>query len=254
MFSWARQRQLLYGAIVFVFLLSIIGVPVYVLFFNKVPTCFDGIQNGIETGLDCGGNCDRACANEVLPEPIVLWSRPFSVAKGSHNLVAYVQNPNVNHTAEPVPYIFLVYDKDNVLIGTREGYAMVPPTKTFPIFEPAFDAGTRIPAKAIFEFTSSAVWNKFETSKPELDVIDERLLNATTTPTIKASLVNHTINTYRNIEVVVVVYNRLGNAFAASKTLVDISRGNSEEPIVFTWPYPFTEEVSKIEIIPKLPI
>lgn len=254
MFSWARQRQLLYGGVVAVFLLSIVGIPVYVTFFNKAPTCFDRVMNGIETGVDCGGDCERACANEVFPEPIVLWSRMFSVARGLHNLVAYVQNPNVNHTAEPVPYVFLVYDKDNVLIGTREGYAVVPPTKTFPIFEPAFDAGARVPAKTVFEFTAPAVWNKFEVSKPELEVIDERLLNATSSPQIKASVVNKTINIYRNIEVVVIVYNQGGNAFASSKTIIDVLRPNAEEPVVFTWPSGFIEGVAKIEIIPKLPI
>lgn len=254
MFSWSHQRQLIYGTIVFLFLLFVIGIPTYFIFFNKAPTCFDGKQNGNEIAVDCGGSCDRACAGDVLPEPIVSWSRPFSVARGLNNLVAYIQNPNVNYTAEPIPYIFLVYDKENVLLGTREGYARVPPTKTFPIFEPAFDAGTRQPAKAVFEFTAPAVWNRFITLKPELDVIDERVLNASTSPSIKATLVNRTINKYTNVEVVAIVYNNAGNAFAASKTVVDIIRGNSQAPLVFTWPSGFTEEISKVEIIPKLPI
>jgi hypothetical protein len=254
MFSWAHQKQLIYGTGVFLFLLLVIGIPVYFTFFNALPTCFDGKMNGNEIEVDCGGSCDRACAHEVLPEPIVSWSRPFNVARGLNNLVAYVQNPNVNYTAEPIPYIFLVYDKENVLLGTREGYARVPPTKTFPIFEPAFDAGTRQPAKAVFEFTAPAVWNRFETAKPELDILDERVLFASTTPNIKATLKNRTINKYTNIEVVAIVYNKQGNAFAASKTIVDIIRGNGEAPLVFTWPTGFTEEVSKVEIIPKLPI
>jgi hypothetical protein len=254
MFSWAHKRQLMYGAGVIVFILLVIGVPVYFIFFNALPTCFDSKMNGDEIGVDCGGSCQRACSQEVLPEPIVSWSRSFTVAQGLNNLVAYVQNPNVNYTAEPIPYIFLVYDKENVLLGTREGYARVPPTKTFPIFEPAFDAGTRQPAKAIFEFTAPAVWNKYDAQKPEFDVIDERLLSASTSPIIKATLLNKTINKYANIEVVAIVYNKDGNAFAASKTIVDIIHGNDEAPLVFTWPTPFTDDISKIEIIPKLPI
>lgn len=254
MFSWAHRRQLIYGSVVFIFLALVLGVPTYFIFFNNAPTCFDGKMNGDEVQVDCGGSCDRACANDVLPEPIVSWSRSFSVARGLHNLVAYVQNPNVNYTAEPIPYIFLVYDAENVLLGVREGYARVPPTKTFPIFEPAFDAGTRQPTKVVFEFTSPAVWNRFETAKPELDVIDERVLNATSSPTIKATLLNKTINKYTNVEVVAIVYNKQGNAFASSKTVVDIIRGNGEAPLVFTWPIGFIDEVSKVEIIPKLPI
>jgi hypothetical protein len=254
MFTWAHRRQLMYGSVVFIFLALVLGVPAYFLFFNNMPTCFDGKMNGSEIGVDCGGSCNRACSSEVLPEPIVSWSRSFNVAGGLNNLVAYVQNPNVNYTAEPIPYIFLVYDNENVLLGTREGYARVPPTKTFPIFEPAFNSGTRQPFKTVFEFTSPAVWNRFETSKPELDVIDERLIDDKTSPSIKATLLNKTINKYNNVEVVAIIYNQQGNAFAASKTVVDTIRGNGEAPLVFTWPVGFTEEVSKIEIIPKLPI
>lgn len=252
MFTWARQRQLLYGLGVLAFFIVFVGLPVYFAYFNKPPTCFDNKQNGDERGVDCGGSCARACQDEVLPEPIVLWARPFTVARGLNNLVAYVQNPNVNYTAEPMPYIFLVYDKENVLLGTREGYARIPPTKTFPIFEPAFDAGTREPAKAIFEFTAPANWNKNPATEPAIDVVDEQLFSASSSPYIRASLANRTINRYKNIEVVAIVYDAAGNAFAASKTVVDVLDPNSQAPLVFTWPQPFVSDVSKIEIIPKL--
>lgn len=254
MFSWAQRRRLIYGSIVAIFLIVSVGFPVYFKFFNNTPTCVDSVMNGTETGVDCGGNCERACAGEVLPEPIVLWSRPFSVARGLNNLVAYVQNPNVNYVAEPIDYVFLVYDEDNVLLGTREGSAMVPPTKTFPIFEPAFNAGERKPVKAIFEFTKPAVWNKFQSVKPELEISDEILKNATSSPRIEAALINKTIDDYRNIEVIAIVYDKEGNAVAASKTVVDQLQADDQKQIVFTWPNPFTFEISKIEIVPKLPI
>lgn len=254
MFSWSQRRQFIYGSIVLLILLIVIGIPTYLFFFNKAPTCFDNKQNGVEQGVDCGGNCAIACQGEVLPEPIVLWARPFSVAKGLHNLVAYAQNPNVEYIAEPIEYVFLVYDKNNVLIGTREGVAMVPPTKTFPIFESSFNAGERQPVKAIFEFTSKAVWKKFQSKKPELSIADERLKNATSTPVLDAVLVNETINRYKNIEVVAIVYNEEGNAAASSKTMVDVLPAEDQVPILFTWPEPFEFTVSRIEIIPKLPI
>lgn len=254
MFNWARQRQLLYGIGVIIFLGLVVGVPVYLKYFNNPPTCFDNKQNGDELAVDCGGSCERACSGEVLPEPIVLWARPFTVAQGLHNLVAYVQNPNVNYTAEPISYIFLVYDKDNVLLGVREGWAKVPPTKTFPIFEPGFDAGLKQPVKTVFEFTSSAKWNKFTTAKPALDIVDDRVLDIDTLPRVRATLLNQTINKYKNIEVVAILYDEKGNAFAASKTVVDILYPNADAPLSFTWPKPFESQISKVEIIPKLPI
>ncbi len=254
MFSWSQKRQLVYGAIVLIFLILVVGLPVYFTFFNNPPLCTDGIMNGNEKGVDCGGDCERACAGEVLPEPIVLWARPFSVDRGLHNLVAYVQNPNVNYIAEPIDYVFLVYDKDNVLLGTREGRAMVPPTKTFPIFEPAFDAGQRQPVKAIFEFTEPAVWKKFQSEKPELDTGDVTLKNASSSPRIEASVINKTINDYKKIEVVAIVYDQNSNAAAASKTTIDRLNADDTQAVSFTWPNPFDFAVSKIEIIPKLPI
>lgn len=254
MFTWARQRQLIYGTCVLLFLLLVIGVPVYFIFFNKPPLCTDNKMNGGETGVDCGGPCSRACDADVLPEPIVMWSRVFTVARGLNNLVAYAQNPNVSYTAEPIPYIFLVYDKDNVLLGTREGYARIPPTKTFPIFEPGFDAGQKEPVKAVFEFTDRAIWHKYSTAKPELEVVNTRTASLDTTPIIRATLVNKTISKYTNIEVVAIIYDLEGNAFAASKTVVDTLYGNASVPLSFTWPKPFTLDISKIEIVPKLPI
>ena len=255
MFTWARQRQLMYGAGVFLFLLIFIGVPIYFTFFNNPPTCFDTKQNGDEVGVDCGGSCQRACSNQVLPEPIVLWSRSFTVAKGLNNLVAYIQNPNVNYTAEPLSYIFSVYDKDNVLLGIREGYAYIPATKTFPIFEAAFNTGEKIPVKVVFEFTSPARWNKSAVSDiPVLNVVDQRVLDEQTSPRIYATLQNSTVYKYKNIEVIAIVYDTDGNAFAASKTIVDSLPGNGSVPLAFTWPSGFTKDISKIEIIPKLPI
>ena len=257
MFSWSKQRQLIYGLIVFVFLLIAVIIPIYFIFFNNRPTCFDGIQNGDERGIDCGGSCSeiRVCQGDVLPEPIISWSRSFSVDQGMTNLVAYVQNPNVGYTAEPIPYIFAVYDQENVLLGVREGVAVVPPVSTFPIFEGNFNSGDRIPAKTTFNFIEPAIWKKSNVAKAELSVSQERLrLDLASGPRVDAILKNETINTFRNTEVVVLIYDNLGNARASSRTKVDVLFGNESKNIVFTWPRPFDFEVSKIEIVPKLSI
>jgi len=253
MFSWAHKRQLIYGLAVLIFLALVIGTPVYLTFFNAAPTCSDGKQNQGETGVDCGGPCARACMQDVIADPIVLWSRPFTVTKGLTNLVAYVQNPNVNYTAEPVEYLFRVYDKENVLLGTRIGRTAIPSTKIFPVFEQAFDAGEKTPVKAFFEFTEPLLWVKSASQKPELEVIDQNLQLASSSPTLSATLVNKTVDTYRRVEVVAIVYDVDGNAMAASKTVVDIIHGNEQAPLIFTWPNPFPGETSKIEILPKIP-
>lgn len=251
--SWNSRRQLMYGSIVVVFLLVVAGVPAYFTFFNNAPTCFDGVQNQNETGIDCGGACERACLVDVIPLPVTIWSRAFSVKNGYYNLVAYVQNANVEYVAEPTKYIFRVYDKDNVLIGVREGYADVPPTKTFPIFEQGFNAGERIPVSTYFEFVRGVPWKKYEGTKPELKVVDQKLSIGTSGPRIDAKLVNVTINRYKNIEVIAIVYDQAGNAMGSSRTYVDELGSSAESSLVFTWPQPFPSVVSRFEIVPKLP-
>ena len=254
MASWAAKRQLLYSSIIIIALLLIIGTPSYFYFFNKTATCFDNKQNQDETGVDCGGGCEKACKIDVVALPVTIWSRAFPVTNGIYNLAAYVQNPNVEYVAGPTQYIFRVYDRENVLIGVREGTADIPPTKTFPIFEQGFSADQRIPVTTFFEFTRDVQWKKYQGSKAELEVTDIKTSNLDTAPRIDAVLVNKTINRYAHVEVVALVYDEKGNAMAASRTFIDDLQSTASAPLFFTWPKPFPSTVSKVEIIPKLSI
>lgn len=250
--NWSANRQLKFGSIFILAVLIILGVPTYFIFFNKTPTCFDGKKNQNELDVDCGGICQRACMQEVIAEPIVLWSRAFKVSEGKYNLVAYVQNANVQYIADPAEYSFKVYDKDNVLIGLREGKVGVPPVKSYPIFEQTFDAGERIPTKVLFQFNSKLNWKKYEAMSPEIKVSEPTVTGTTTNPRIDAKIINTTLNRFDNIEVVSIVYGANDNAIAASRTFVKVLGSRSQEPVVFTWPNTWPEAPTKIEIIPKL--
>lgn len=250
--SWSATRQLLYGTMFLLALLIIVGLPVYFIFFNKTPTCFDGKMNQNELGIDCGGICQKACVQEVIAEPIIMWSRSFPVSGSLYNLVAYVQNPNVNYIAKPVQYSFQVYDKDNVLLALKEGYTDVPPVKTFPIFIQSVDVGARVPAKVLFKFNERLDWNKYQSTRPEVAISEPQVIRATSTPRIDAKVLNKTLNRFENIEVVAIVYGLNDNAMAVSRTFVPVLTSMGTVPVVFTWPNPFPEEITKIEIIPKL--
>lgn len=214
----------------------------------------DAVKNQNEHGVDCGGICQIACFFEVEANPVVQWSRGYYVTKGVYNLVAYVQNPNVNYISRPARYIFRVYDENNVLLGTREGIVALPTTKLFPIFEPGIEVGEQIPRRVTFEFTEPLVWLEYAGERPELLVSDQVLTRADEAPKITAKITNKTLNTYTNVEVVAIIYDDEGNGFMASRTFIDKlgDRGTSE--VSFTWPEPLTASSSKIEIIPKLAI
>lgn len=214
----------------------------------------DNIKNQNEHGVDCGGICQIACMYEVQAEPTIQWSRAYYVSKGIYNLVAYLQNPNTDYISRPTKYIFRVYDENNVVIATREGTVALPTTKLFPIFEPTVSVGERIPKRVSFEFADTITWIEYAGEKPELEVLEQRLSLSTTTPTITATIRNKTLNTYKNVEVVAVIYDEKGNGFLASRTYIDLIGDRQTVTVNFTWPEALTASPSKIEVIPKLAI
>lgn len=253
MFSWSFRRRFLY-----IFILALIIVPPTAFYIwksqQKPPSCTDGKQNQNERGVDCGGICQLACSFDVTAEPTIQWSRAYYVTKGIYNLVAYVQNPNVNYISKQVPYIFKVYDENNILLATREGSVALPTAKLFPIFEAGIDVGERIPKKVVFEFTEPLIWVEYAGERPELAVSDVVLSRINESPKLTAKVSNKTLNQYRGVEVVAILYDVEGNGFAASRTYVDRIGDKQTRDVSFTWPEVFTASTSRIEIIPKLAI
>lgn len=223
-----------------VFLLIII--PVFILYY-KMPTCSDGKKNGAETGVDCGGACDLLCSFEGL-NPIILWSRAFKVTNGVYSAVAYIQNPNINSETE-VSYVFKLYDSNNALISTKANRTFIPKNKVLAIFEQNISVGEKVPVRATFEFTSEMAWRKNSAVQPELVITQKSLVGEETRPRVDAVIENKSIETVEQIEVVAVVYDSLGNAFAASRTFVDKLAKDESARISFTWLQPFkTDKVN----------
>lgn len=253
MFSWAFRRRFLYLAIIFLIIVPPIALYTYIKL-QKPASCQDGVKNQNEHGIDCGGMCQVACMYEVQAYPTIQWSRAYYVSKGIYNLVAYLQNPNVGYISKPVKYIFNVYDADNVLLQSKEGVVAFPTTKLFPIFSPTINLGERIPQRVSFEFLEPITWIEYSGEKPELEVMERSLTHENETPIIEAKIRNKTLHTYKNVEVVAIVYDKEGNGFASSRTYIDKIGDRQDVKVKFTWPEPFTSSSTKIEIIPKLEI
>ena len=254
MFSWAFRRRFLYISILFLIVAIPVGLLTYFEFFNKPPSCQDGVKNQDEHGSDCGGICLVACMYEVQAYPTIQWSRGYYVSKGIYNLVAYLQNPNTEYISLPAAYVFNVYDDKNVLLATKEGTVAFPTTKLFPIFAPTVNVGEKIPKRVSFEFTEPITWLEYHGEKPVLEVTERDLSLVDEAPILEATVRNKTLHTYTNVEVVAVIYDKDGNGFASSRTFIDKIGDREDVKIRFTWPEPFTTQASKIEIIPKLDI
>ncbi len=170
MSSWSLKRQASYVGAILVFLLLVIGTPVYFYFFTTPPTCSDGKKNGDETQIDCGGSCPRFCAQDTLA-PIVLWQRTSEVSPGFYNAVAYVENPNHDALLARASYVFKLYDAENILVTEKRGMINLPPNATTAVFETPLQTGTVVPSRITFDITGSD-WQKMKAKAPIIQTTD----------------------------------------------------------------------------------
>lgn len=248
--SWAQKRKFIYiGAFIILFLLVVVLPTIINLY--KPPTCFDKKQNQDEQGIDCGGSCSLLCSAQYVPLN-VLWSRFSKVNDGVYNVLAYVENPNLNAAANNLDYHFKLYDKNGILLSERFGRTFAPASKILAIFEADLLTGNQIPARADFTFISRAVWFKQDSKESSLSVSQPVLSREDSAPRLSATLANRTVSQVKNIEAVAIIYNIDGNTIAFSRTIIDGLGDKEIKTINFNWPKPFTEPMARTEIVLKI--
>ncbi|PIP86285.1 hypothetical protein COV42_00075 [Candidatus Campbellbacteria bacterium CG11_big_fil_rev_8_21_14_0_20_44_21] len=245
---WALRKRLIYILGFLAVLAVLFALPIY-RSLNKAPTCFDEKQNGAELGIDCGGACEKICQSE-LDEPIILWSRSVPVRDGLYNFLAMIENPNVGAGALDVPYVFKLFDDENILIYERKGRVDISPQARFPIFEGGIVTAQRKPARTFFEFIGPITWLGKTKSASDLIVKSKELIE-NGAPRAEAVILNRGSVSLRNIEAFVIVYDDNGNAIAGSKTFIESVAPDEEREITFTWPEPFQGQARRVEIILK---
>ncbi len=253
MSKWARKRK----RNILIIIASLIFIVLVFSFFsfkNKKPTCFDATQNGKETGIDCGGACQKVCRDEVR-NIVVWWERPFKVAHGVYNVVAYFENQNLDSGIEEVFYEFRLYDKNNVLVSEpRLGSTFIEANKRSAVFESGITTGDSDAYTAFFKISSKQDWEKIDQSfSYNLFQVGEPILSSQdTTPKLSAPIENKTFFNFTDTPVVAILYNAEDNAIAASRTFIDSIEQGEKKDVYFSWPEPFGDTVSRVEIIPRV--
>lgn len=248
--SWASRRRTVYASGVILFFAVVVGVPL-ALYLYRAPTCFDGKQNQGETAIDLGGPC-QALDSERVASETVLWSRAFPVRPGEYAAVAYIQNPNRDAAALLVPYRFSLYDSANVLVAEREGVVTIMPGGITPVYEGKITTGNRVVARTFFELTGSVNWVRAGNPAAALLTSNTKVTADSATPTIAVDVRNTDVSARKQVAIVAVVFDSLGNAFAASRTLIPELAGDEEKHIVFTWPDSFAANPVRTDIIPVM--
>jgi hypothetical protein len=249
--QWSARRRAFVFFLVLLFLIVIIGLPVFFLFY-KQPTCMDAKQNGDEAGVDCGGSCQLLCPAESLPLLSQGDPRVLEIADGIYEVVALFKNPNASAEVERARYVIKVYGSEALPLQTIEAEAFIPKNSTFAVFEGPFELDGE-PVRATVEWRGDyLVWqrNTKDTSRPSARNV--LLSKEDTSPRVDAVLMNNSLDRMENVDATALVYDVSGNIIGASKTfLAEIPAGESR-PVVFAWPRPFGSDAVSTEVITRL--
>lgn len=251
MASWGAKRKTLYASGFIILICGIITTLFFGVFYKK-PTCFDGKQNGKESGVDCGGSCRKVCEAEAVA-PKILWARAFQASPGVYNAAAYIENPNIYSAAKDVPYIFRLFDEQNILVYERKGKTDIEQNNSFVVFEPNINTGNRNAKFAFFEFEKVPDWQRTEAEIATKDLkIRTLALEQNTTPVrFQAAIENSSFESISDIEAVAVLYNAAGNAIAVSRTVLDAIPAEGETTATFTW-NSLPERATRYEVILRI--
>ncbi len=256
--SWAARRRF-----IILLIMSVIGVALFaaasIFTFYKPPTCTDGRANGNETGIDCGGSCKYVCM-EQQQQPIVLFTKIIKNDDGRIDVIAKIENKNLHVAAKAVPYSITFDGNDQVSIKKVSSVVDLPPGTSVPVFIPGAVSDnqdvTQNIARAFLEIDSSHVsWFQVQSDTRIVPTVSTIKQSGTKeSPRIFALLTNPSTRAIYNIKVIAIIYNESGNVIAASSTIIPKIYPQNKANIVFTWNKPFTDEPTRIEIIPVIPI
>jgi len=252
--SWAARRRfiilLIIGAIIVAFFASVLTATFY-----KTPSCSDGVQNQNEAGIDCGGPCAYLCTALVQP-PTILFTKAIQNNEGRTDIVAEIENKNVNAAAKNVPYRITLYDTGQALIQEVSGIIDLPPGIRVPIYVPGIASGKQTVIRAFLTIDPlSPQWFVMTAAERSVPIVSNTTLGGTTAaPRIEAVLTNSTVNAFTNVQVIVLVHGEQKDVIAASRTIVPRIPAQGQATATFTWNDAFLSAPASIEVVPIIPL
>jgi hypothetical protein len=175
--------------------------------------------------------------------------------------IAYIEYSYPAVAASNVEYVFKLYDAKNTLITERTGSTYLGPLGRTAIVE------TLIPTKGVtvattrFSFTGAVPWQKSAPSfsqvviKTDRTYLENYALGGVATAVgtrLTATLENKSRYSFRDLDVVAILYDEKDNAITTSKILVPSLLGETTQTVYFTWPTKINPKaVRTIEVIPR---
>lgn len=248
MLSWAQQRKLFFTGGIIIVCIVALGAYGFFAFYNA-PDCFNNAKDGDERDIDCGGRCARVCRADIQA-PIIQFARAVKVKDEVWGAVAYGENRNAGAGSRKAPYVFKLYDANNLLLYERHGTAFIPPRKVFAVFEGKMFGGSRIPTRAVFEFEEEPV---FERMTEPLLTLDTKDFEADAHgSSLRVLVTNPTRSVVEGIEVTALLFGTDGNVFGASATFIPTLSAGRSSTLIFTWPQEL-EHPARTEVLYTVP-
>lgn len=250
--TWSQRRKLTYVSAALVCIAVVAGSIVFRLT-QTPPTCFDRKKNGIETGIDCGGACNFYCPND-LSIPKIRWVRVFTVAPGIVHAVAYIEHSNAQAAVEKVAYEFKIYDEKNDVITTKDGTTYIGSFGRTAIVEALIPVGNTVAKTARFSFTGPIRWQKIPSVFSQAVIKTDRQLMETFPNGTRLSVLleNQSNFSFRDMDVVAIIYDRDDNALAVSKSILPSLSAQEKKTVYFTWSERLKDRAARIEVIARI--
>lgn len=254
MLSWSQKRQFFIIAGGLAAAALFFGASVFVAWYRS-PSCFDKKQNQNERRVDCGGpptgGCALLCPDETIA-PLVHFVRALPAGEAVWSAVAYVENKNPTAGALRVPYVFKLYDADNLLAYERRGTTFIPPQSAFPVVEGGLRVGERAPTRATFEFLAPPRFLTMEES-PRLLIRNRAFRAEDDVSRLEAELYNPALTAVAEVVVSALLYDNTGTVFAASDTVIKKIASQSAVALDFVWQRTFPAPPARSEIFYQVP-
>lgn len=245
--DWSLRRKLLYALAVTV-ALAALAVFLFRSVLFPEPTCTDTIKNGYESGVDCGGVCALRCAAEVSPLTVV-WAKAVLSGKGLYDVVAMINNANIDNASQEVGYSFSLYDKRGALITILTGSTTAPLSGKFPVIIQNIPLEA-MPSNVVASLSDGPHFSVKEIPTSPTVRIIERRYSYDTISRVYAKIMNTKRVEIHNLVVRAVLFDEHDNAYAVGQTIVPTLTKEGVEEIVFTWNEVLPSSPSKIEIYP----
>ena len=242
--------MLIVGAIVAAIVLVISFATFY-----KTPTCSDGKENQGEQGIDCGGPCPYLCS-ALEDAPSVLFTQVVNNGTGRADVVAEVENKNMDAAAKSAPYTVAFYDATHTLLGRVTGTMDLPPGASVPVYIPGVASGQQTIASAFLSFDPAAVsWYRLSRDPRVVPVVSNIVQSGVTNaPRIDATLTDPSAASLTNVRAIVLVKDAGGNVIAASQTVLPVVPAQGSANATFTWSGAFSGPVVSVEVVPVIPL